>query len=128
MERLLPPDRSDLIAWLYRRGAVIEKRSDGDMTGLRLKISPADLQKLDAALNGLPRVHLIDAVRMAKDMRATRSSNTLLLGAASIFMPLSAADLEAAIGEIFGRKGEKVVAQNIDAFRAGRAVIESAAV
>jgi indolepyruvate ferredoxin oxidoreductase beta subunit len=87
-----------------------------------------DLGAVHAALIAFPRVHLVDATNLAKDMRAARSSNMLLLGAASNFMPLSAADLEAAIGEIFGRKGEKVVAQNIDAFRAGRAVIESAAV
>jgi indolepyruvate ferredoxin oxidoreductase beta subunit len=87
-----------------------------------------DLGAVHAALNGFPRVHLVDATRRAKDMRAARSSNVLLLGTASVFMPLAATDLEAAIGEIFGRKGEKIVAQNIDAFRAGRALTESAVV
>ncbi len=87
-----------------------------------------DLDDIHATLQGFPRAHLIDAISLAKEMRAARSSNMLLLGAASIFMPLSAADLEAAIGSIFGRKGEKVVEQNVEAFRRGRAVIESAAV
>ena len=85
-----------------------------------------NLDAVHAALNGFPRVHLVDATRLAKDMRAARSSNMLLLGAASVFMPLPASDLEAAIGQIFGRKGDKVVEQNVEAFRTGRAVIESA--
>ena len=87
-----------------------------------------DLDAVHAALRSFPRAHLIDATRLAKEMRAVRSSNMLLLGAASKFMPLAAADLEVAIGEIFGRKGEKVVTQNTEAFRTGRTVIESAAV
>jgi indolepyruvate ferredoxin oxidoreductase beta subunit len=86
-----------------------------------------DLDAVHAALQGFPRAHQIDATRLAKEKRAARSSNMILLGAASIFIPLPAADLEAAIGQIFGRKGEKVVAQNVEAFRTGRSVIESAA-
>ncbi len=87
-----------------------------------------DLDDIHATLQRFPRAYLIDATCLAKEMRAARSSNMLLLGAASIFMPLSATDLEAAIGSIFGRKGEKVVEQNVEAFRKGRAVIESAAI
>ena len=87
-----------------------------------------DLDDIHATLQGFPRAYLIDATSLAKEMRAARSSNMLLLGAASNFMPLSSADLEAAIGSIFGRKGEKVVEQNVEAFRKGRAVIESATV
>ncbi len=52
-----------------------------------------------------------------------RASNRVLLGAASVFLPLEAGDLEQAIGQLFVRKGEKVVQSNIEAFRAGRRVI-----
>lgn len=79
-----------------------------------------------STLRGFPRAHLIDAARIAKELRAARSSNMVLLGAASHFLPLSAADLEAAISQVFGRKGEKVVQQNIETFRRGRIAIEPA--
>jgi indolepyruvate ferredoxin oxidoreductase beta subunit len=79
-------------------------------------------------LQAFPHAHLVDAIEIAKEIRAARSSNMVLLGAASVFLPLPPADLEAAIGAIFGRKGEKVVEQNVEAFRRGRAVTESAAV
>jgi indolepyruvate ferredoxin oxidoreductase beta subunit len=83
------------------------------------------LDTVHNTLRGFPQAHLIDAAGIAKEMRANRSSNMILLGAASHFLPLVAADLEAAIGQIFGRKGEKVVEQNIEAFRRGRAVIQA---
>jgi indolepyruvate ferredoxin oxidoreductase beta subunit len=84
-----------------------------------------DLNGVIAALHTFPRVHLVDAEGIAKEIRATRSSNMVLLGAASSFMPLSAEVLEAAINSIFARKGEKIVEQNIDAFRRGRAAVAS---
>jgi indolepyruvate ferredoxin oxidoreductase beta subunit len=87
-----------------------------------------NLEDIHNTLRDFPRAHLVDAIRIAKDMRAARSSNMVLLGAASVFLPLPAADLEAAIGKIFGRKGEKVVEQNTEAFRRGRAVTEAAVI
>jgi indolepyruvate ferredoxin oxidoreductase beta subunit len=83
-----------------------------------------DLAHVSAALAQIPRAHLVDAAGIAKEMRAGRSSNMILLGAASLFLPLPVADLEAAIRAIFARKGEKIVAQNIDALQRGRAAIQ----
>lgn len=81
------------------------------------------LEAIYAALRAFPRVYLIDAVGTAKALRAAQASNMVLLGAASLFVPLEAAALEAAIQAVFGRKGEKVVEMNIGAFRAGRELI-----
>ena len=84
---------------------------------------------LDDVLRALevhPRATLVDGVGIAKALRAARSSNMVLLGAASTFLPLAAADLEAAIGKVFGRKGEAIVAQNVEAFRQGRLLTTTA--
>jgi len=78
------------------------------------------------ALEVQPRATLVDGVGIAKALRAARSSNMVLLGAASTFLPLAAADLEAAIGKVFGRKGETIVAQNVEAFRQGRLLTTTA--
>jgi indolepyruvate ferredoxin oxidoreductase beta subunit len=75
------------------------------------------------ALEQYGRVILVDAEDIAKEMRASRASNMVLLGAASPHVPLSVEDLEAAIRKIFGRKGDKVVTQNLEAFRRGRALV-----
>ena len=78
------------------------------------------LQRLAAR----PRTVLVDAEGIAHEMRIARSSNMVLLGAASMFLPLPAESLETAIQTVFGRKGEKLVSQNIEAFRRGRADTE----
>ena len=83
-----------------------------------------DLEDVLTTLRGYPHVWLVDAEGIAREMRAVRSSNMVLLGAASAFLPLAAEDVEAAIGQVFDRKGEKVVEQNVDAFRRGRAVVQ----
>ncbi|MBN1202283.1 MAG: indolepyruvate oxidoreductase subunit beta [Anaerolineae bacterium] len=84
-----------------------------------------DLGTIITTLERYPRVVLVDAEGIATEMRAKRSSNMVLLGAASVFMPLSPESLEAAIGTIFGRKGEAVIEQNVAALRQGRAVAQA---
>lgn len=84
-----------------------------------------DLDGIHAALRSFPQVRLVDAEGIAKAIKALRSSNMVLLGAASVFLPLTASALEDAITTIFARKGEKIVAQNIDAFQRGRAAVET---
>lgn len=82
-----------------------------------------DLDAVLAEIERFPRAHVVDAEGTARAMRATRASNMVLLGAASVFVPLAAEALESAIGVIFGRKGEPVVATNVEAFRRGRALV-----
>lgn len=65
-------------------------------------------------------VVIFDMDAVAKEKGSPKSSNMVLLGAASPFLMLEPELLEKAIEDIFGRKGEKIVAQNIEAFRAGR--------
>ncbi len=84
-----------------------------------------DLDAIHAELRRFPRAYLVDAQGIAREMRATRASNMVLLGAASVFVPLAADALESAIEAVFGRKGAQVVETNIEAFRHGREVVEA---
>ena len=61
-----------------------------------------------------------DMDKMAKDLGSPRSSNMVLLGAASPFIQIGAEEIEDGIRKVFGAKGEKIVESNIAAFRAGR--------
>jgi len=56
---------------------------------------------------------------MAKDLGAPRSSNVVLLGAASSHLPIDFVKLENGIRRIFERKGGEVVASNLKALSAG---------
>ena len=57
---------------------------------------------------------------LARQAGSVRSSNMVVLGAASVHLPVSAESFEAAIRDMFGRKGEEVVNFNLRAFHTGR--------
>lgn len=75
-------------------------------------------------LSALPNVIMLDVDTLAKDTGVPRAANMVLLGAASPILGIDQDKLEAAIAQVFGRKGQEIVDMNIKAFRAGRAVGE----
>ncbi len=83
-----------------------------------------DLSKLLAEIEKLPHYVAINADEIARQVKSPRSSNIVMLGAASPFLDLPFQSLENGINKIFGRKGEKVVQLNIDALKAGREFAE----
>jgi len=74
------------------------------------------LKKLKSRKNTI----LLDADKIAKDLGSPRSSNIVMLGAASPFIDIPYEAFEEAIKEIFLRKGDKIIEANINALRAGR--------
>lgn len=79
-----------------------------------------DLDIIKQEISSIPKHVMLDADALAKELEARRSANIIMLGAASPFLGIEAEELEAAITEIFLRKGQDVVDQNIAAFRKGR--------
>ncbi len=67
-----------------------------------------------------PRHVLLDADQLATAAGSVRASNMVVLGAISPFIDIDAADFEAAIVEMFGRKGQKLIDINLAAFAIGR--------
>ena len=61
----------------------------------------------------------LNADTIAKDLNARRSVNMVILGAAAPFIGLSIEKIQNAITEMFAKKGEDILKQNLDAFRAG---------
>ena len=62
----------------------------------------------------------LDADAIAKEAGSSRSSNIVMLGAASPFIDIEYEKLEEGIRQLFGRKGDEVVEVNLKALRAGR--------
>lgn len=75
---------------------------------------------IEEELARCPRVVSFDMDALAKEVASARSSNLVLLGAASPFIDIVPEKIEDAIRALFIPKGEKVVEANIAAFRAGR--------
>jgi len=76
------------------------------------------------SISKLPHHVAIDAESVAKMAGNAKSSNMVMLGAASPFIDLPLKSLEEAIRSIFARKGEEMVTVNLKAFHAGRSFAE----
>lgn len=79
-----------------------------------------DVDELVGHLRRLPSVITLDTDRLARQAGSARSSNMVIAGAASRFLPLNVATMEELIASRFASKGENVVRRNLDAFHAGR--------
>lgn len=79
-----------------------------------------ELENVQNALRAHGHVVMFDMEALAKEVATQRSSNLVLLGAASPFIEIEPEKIVEAIRGLFGPKGEKIVDANIAAFRAGR--------
>lgn len=79
-----------------------------------------DLEDIYARIRSLPSSRLIEAAELAQAAGSARSTNMVMVGAASAYLPVEEKHLLAAIEELFSRKGEKAVQINRKAFQAGR--------
>jgi len=79
-----------------------------------------EMEKINAEYAKIANKVIIDVEQIAKDLGAPRSSNVVLLGAASPYLGIDFAKLENGIRSIFSRKGEEVVETNLKALRAGK--------
>ena len=75
---------------------------------------------LQAELDALPHISKLDIEDAARACGNPKGANMVLLGMAAPFIGiLSAEELRAAIGRVFARKGEAIVASNQKAFDLG---------
>lgn len=80
-------------------------------------------EKVLGMLQKLPHVAAIEALELAKQAGSPLIVNSVMVGAASDFLPIRPETLEAAIRDGFARKGEHVVEANLRAFRSGREAV-----
>ena len=79
-----------------------------------------ELENLYKTIKSYPNSLLIDAKKIAKDLGNSKATNLVLLGAASGKLPLTDENLLTAIKTLFEKKGEKIVAKNIEAYHKGK--------
>ena len=79
-----------------------------------------EMETVTADLERHGNVVAFDVDTVAKEVASPRTSNMVLLGAASPFIELDADAIERAIATVFGPKGDAIVEMNVKAFRAGR--------
>jgi len=79
-----------------------------------------DLEEIFNEIKKIPNHILIDADKIAVSIGSNRSSNMVILGAASQFIPISTTNFHEGIKKIFEKKGGDIVKLNIAAYEAGR--------
>jgi len=77
-----------------------------------------------AEVRKVPNHITVDADEIARNIGSPRSSNMVMLGAASRFIPVSIENFHSGIRKIFEKKAEELVKINILAFEAGRKACE----
>lgn len=80
---------------------------------------PADAA-LEAALKKVKNIVAFNADALAKEIKAPRSANMVILGAATAQLGLPYEEFEKAVRAIFANKGEEIVETNIKALALGR--------
>ncbi len=81
-----------------------------------------ELEDIFAEIRKLPANLIVDADKLARDLGSPRSSNIVMLGAASSFICLDFKSLEAGVEQIFSRKGPEIVDINLQALNLGREI------
>jgi indolepyruvate ferredoxin oxidoreductase beta subunit len=79
-----------------------------------------DPEKVLERVRALPHHVALDAETIASGLGSAKAANMVVLGAASPFLEIAYEELEQAIRQVFGRKGEDLVKLNLDALGAGR--------
>ena len=79
-----------------------------------------DMDELNKAIAKIKNHIALDSDKIALQIKSPRSTNIVMLGAASPFIDIPYKSFEVGIKNIFGSKGEKVVQLNLDALKAGR--------
>jgi indolepyruvate ferredoxin oxidoreductase beta subunit len=109
-------------AWLAPSGALVSAAEPLVNIG-----NYPEMADIIAAIKGFPVRRLIEAAALAKEAGLARAVNTVMVGAASPFLPLKAQTLEDTIAAIFARKEPAIAAANTKAFNLGRQAAEAAA-
>lgn len=78
-----------------------------------------DLELLIKQINTYKNVIAFNAEEIAKKIKAPKTSNVVILGAASSFLEIPYDNLKSGIKTLFGRKGDDIVTMNINALNAG---------
>ncbi len=78
-----------------------------------------DVDSLLLAVEDLNHHVSLDADRIAKELGTLKVANMVMLGAAIPFVGLDFSAYENALNIIFGKKGQEIIALNIEALKAG---------
>ena len=84
--------------------------------------------KLHSSIKKLPKHKIIQTAVLAKEAGLAKAANTVMVGAASCYLPVKGASLEKIIADTFAKKDAAVVTANTKAFKLGKTACSQASV
>lgn len=66
---------------------------------------------------------LIDVRSLAKTIGVQKTANMILIGAASIYLPIKAKSIECSVKRLFSNKGETTIEENLKTFRLSKELL-----
>ena len=123
---LIPKGKADLIIAVEPMESIRYKFMISDEGWIITNTTPflnipnyPDMEELMQEIRTIKNHIALDAEKITKDLKAPKSVNIVVLGAAASHLDIEIDKLENAIRKVFGRKGEEIVNINLKAFRAG---------
>jgi indolepyruvate ferredoxin oxidoreductase beta subunit len=85
-----------------------------------------NIDGIHSTVKKLPKWRIIQTAALAKEAGLAKAVNTVMVGAASCFLPLKTEVLEKTITEVFSKKDANVAQANIKAFKLGQTACKAA--
>jgi indolepyruvate ferredoxin oxidoreductase beta subunit len=84
-----------------------------------------NIEEVLSSVKRLPYWRIIEAAALAKETGLAKAVNTVMIGAASCFLPLKAQSLEKTISDVFSKKDAAAAQANVKAFRLGQEAVKT---
>jgi indolepyruvate ferredoxin oxidoreductase beta subunit len=108
------------VSWLKKNGAVVTASQPLVNIG-----NYPSIEEITSIIKSLPVWRLVEADALAKEAGLARAVNTVMVGAASRFLPLKTESLEKTIAGVFAKKEPSVIAANTKAYLLGQAAAKT---
>jgi len=106
------------VSWLKKGGAVVA----ASQPLVNINNYP-DIEGIVSTIKRLPVWRLVEAAALAKEAGLSRAVNTVMVGAASFFLPIKSKSLEKTIADAFSRKEPSVIQANAKAYLLGQSSV-----
>jgi len=80
-----------------------------------------DINGIYSTIKKMPKWRIIQTAALAKEAGLVKAVNTVMVGAASCFLPLKIESIEKTITQVFSKKDAKIAQANTNAFKLGQA-------
>ena len=84
-----------------------------------------DIEGILSSIKRLPKWQIVQTAALAKEAGLAKAANTVMVGAASNFLPIKAQSLEKTIINVFSKKDAAAVEANTKAFKLGQTAVKT---